>query len=439
MATVKAFIRTTKMNSPTNVRFRLSAGREIQLFHVSEIEVIGNNFDRKEQIIKKRIPYNDNQRRDFNKSISDRKALLLEIFDQHSNKEGLTSDWLDEEVRKTLNPIKDNVPVKQTFFEVFDEFLLKHKLSKVRKNNFKVIYRALQRFELYVKLNSNDDFILMLDDITGDTLRDMDKFFRSEYKLFYKYPELYRAYPESRKPEKRSQNTINDMFTKIRTFFKWSIKEKKTSNYPFENFSVEECVYGTPYYITINERNKLHKTNLSRHPDLAIQRDVFVFHCLIGCRVSDLQKMTKKNIINGAVEYIARKTKDGNPITVRVPLNSIAKEILQKYADNDGDKLLPFTSQQQYNRAIKRIFLAAGLTRPVTTLNPLTREAEILPLNEIASSHLARRSFIGNIYKQVKDPNLVGVLSGHKEGSKAFARYREIDEDMKNELVRMLE
>ena len=30
-------------------------------------------------------------------------------------------------------------------------------------------------------------------------------------------------------------------------------------------------------------------------------------------------------------------------------------------------------------------------------------------------------------------------FSGHKEGNRAFARYREIDEDMKNELVKMLE
>jgi hypothetical protein len=33
----------------------------------------------------------------------------------------------------------------------------------------------------------------------------------------------------------------------------------------------------------------------------------------------------------------------------------------------------------------------------------------------------------------------VGALSGHKEGSKAFARYREIDEKMKIDLVNLLE
>jgi len=84
------------------------------------------------------------------------------------------------------------------------------------------------------------------------------------------------------------------------------------------------------------------------------------------------------------------------------------------------------------------MFRLAGLTRMVTVINPTTREEEKQPLDKLASSHLARRCFVGNLYKQVKDPNLVGSLSGHKEGSKAFARYREIDEDMKKDLVNLL-
>ena len=35
------------------------------------------------------------------------------------------------------------------------------------------------------------------------------------------------------------------------------------------------------------------------------------------------------------------------------------------------------------------------------------------------------------LYKQVKDPNLVGSLSGHKEGIKAFEHYLEINEQPK--------
>ena len=52
---------------------------------------------------------------------------------------------------------------------------------------------------------------------------------------------------------------------------------------------------------------------------------------------------------------------------------------------------------------------------------------------------MARRTFIGNIYKLVKDPNLVSALTGHAEGSRAFNRYRDIDIDMKRDLVKILE
>ena len=115
-------------------------------------------------------------------------------------------------------------------------------------------------------------------------------------------------------------------------------------------------------------------------------------------------KMTKANVINGGIEYIPRKTKDGRPVTVRVPLNSIAKEILERYKDCPFDELLPLISQQKYNVAIKKMFLAAGLIRPVVVYNSTTSEQEIRPLDEVASSHLARRCFVGNLYKQVKDP-----------------------------------
>ena len=57
----------------------------------------------------------------------------------------------------------------------------------------------------------------------------------------------------------------------------------------------------------------------------------------------------------------------------------------------------------------------------------------------MASSHLARRTFVGNLYKQVKDPALIGSMTGHVEGSKAFARYRDIDDDIKVDVVKLLE
>lgn len=440
MATVKAFIRTsTRKAAAVNIRFRLSAGRGVQLFHSSEIEVPPAVWDDVKQEIKAKVVFDGAKRIEINRRVSDRKNLIIEIYEAATDKEGLTSGWLDEQVDRWLYPEKyADAAGKQTFFDAFSEFLKVCKFSEVRERNYYVVIRALQRYELYTRKKQGPTFVLALDTITPAMLSDFENFLRDEFKYFEQHPDIYEAVPESRTPVPRGQNTINSILIKIRTLFIWANKIGKTGNNPFRNYAIAESVYGTPYYITIEERNKLHHTNLSRHPQLAIQRDIFVFQCLIGCRVGDLYQLTRNNVINGAIEYIPRKTKEGRPVTVRVPLNTVALEILGKYPPNDGP-LFPFIAQQQYNYAIKRIFLAAGLCRPVVVVNPTTREQEIKPLNEIASSHLARRCFVGNLYKQVKDPNLVGALSGHVDGSRAFARYREIDEEMKRDLVRLLE
>ena len=66
--------------------------------------------------------------------------------------------------------------------------------------------------------------------------------------------------------------------------------------------------------------------------------------CLLyTSRVGDLLKMTQSNLIDGAIEYIPRKTKEGRPLTVRVPLNQTAKEIAARYKSLDGDKPVSYT------------------------------------------------------------------------------------------------
>jgi integrase len=69
------------------------------------------------------------------------------------------------------------------------------------------------------------------------------------------------------------------------------------NNNPFKGYSVGESVYGTPIYISNDERKKLYEAELPSA--LAVQRDIFVFQCQNGCRVSDLMKFTWKNVIKG--------------------------------------------------------------------------------------------------------------------------------------------
>lgn len=440
MATVTAFIRVTnKKKDFAHIRFRLRDGRNIQLYHQSEIEVNPEVWDKRTQSIKAKVVFNSQKRADLNSKITERKNLLITIYNEKQN-ESLTSKLLDNAVKEYLNPhIKQNSTQDNSVIQLFDDFLEKRELSVIRRRHYKVVKRLLIRFVAYKQISIGPKFSLTIESLSTTNLEEIEKYIKDEHLLIIKHPTILEIAPECHTPVKRGQNTINGILGKLRTVILWAIENGITTNNPFSKYSIKESKYGTPIYITVGERNKIYQTEFKGKPSLESQKDIFVFQCLVGCRVGDLIRLKKNNIIEGWLEYIPNKTKAEAPLTIRVPLNQIAKEILNKYSKLDGDRLLPFISQVHYNEAIKQIFAIAEITRMVTTLNTITREEERIPINEIASSHIARRTFIGNLYKQVKDPNLIGALSGHKEGSKAFARYREIDEDIKKELVKMLE
>lgn len=111
---------------------------------------------------------------------------------------------------------------------------------------------------------------------------------------------------------------------------------------------------------------------------------------------------------------------------------------ISKYENSDTDKLFPFKPVYTYNSGIRELLKQCGIDRMVTVLDTHGYKTVQKPLYEVASSHTARKTFVGNLYKQVPDPNLIASMSGHVEGSRAFARYRNIDDDMKRKLVDMI-
>ena len=458
--------KTVNSAGESEISLRLYVSRDIRIRVGSGIWIDRKRWGKKNEI---NIPLIQGDEREMLlEKRTKLKALtdyLENIINTSDNKSAISREQIEKEIKKFYKPTRKNtIPKEESFFDVMEKYLSTHKLSEPRRKNFKVIIRCLRRFELFKRKKDHKGFKLSFASMSLDVLRQIEDFLKNEKDVFLKHPEIYEEFPYSAKvaiktpkrkrpqtldeegsivpkgmPKPRGQNTIADIMLRFRSFMIWANDNEYTTNDQFKHYKVGEIVYGTPIYISNDERNKLLEADLSDNKELEIQRDIFVFQCLIGCRVSDLYKMTYNNIIDDAIEYIPRKTKEERAITVRVPLNKAAKQLIAKYQDYERTTLFPFNTEQDYNRKIKEAFKRAGLDRMVTILDQQTREEVQKPLCEVASSHMARRSFIGNIYKKVKDPNLVGALSGHKEGSKAFARYRTIDDDMKKELIGMLE
>ena len=186
MATVTAFIRvSTKKTKEANVRFRLRDGRAAQLLYASDLTVNPDYWNPKKEEIKARIVMDLAERAEFNRKVALRKSQITDLYNAAPDKSVLTSEWLSTEMYKLLNPV---VVKKQesssSFFEDFDFFLETRKLSDVRTRNFRVIYRDLQRFELYRRINVSKRFHLSFDSVTPDILREFETFLRQEHTFF---------------------------------------------------------------------------------------------------------------------------------------------------------------------------------------------------------------------------------------------------------------
>ena len=222
------------------------------------------------------------------------------------------------------------------------------------------------------------------------------------------------------------------------TFLHWCKKMKYSDNEVYALYGCKEPTYGDPFFLTSEERNILYDADLSDCPKLAVIRDIFVFHCYVGCRVGDLYRLTRDNIKDGFLEYMPQKTKKCQAKPVRVPLHEKALKILERY-DANADRLFPFRQIHTYNLGIRELLKRCGIDRTVTILDTHGYNTMQKPLYEVATSHTARKTFVGNLYRQVPDPNLIASMSGHVEGSRAFSRYRTIDDDMKRRLVEMID
>ncbi len=404
------------------------------------------------------------------KLLNELQTVIMDAF-AVADKNAIDNEWLEKIVYRFHHPQSTSKPKRQrgkkvgSIYDLAEEYLEKKRFSYDHTKAFRVLIRDLARFEAFKKKVLQEKFTWNIDKITRKDIEDFEDYLRNEKTLSEKYPKQFESileeYPVEinvvhtmTKLQDRGDNTIVKLKKKFKAFMQWLYETERTTNRPFDGIKIGVEKYGTPIYITKEERNIVAEADIpslfekleeedkkacSKLPlsTLVTQRDIFVFQCLVGCRVGDLTMLTPHNIANGILEYVPSKTADEDaPVKPRVPLNPCALKLVEKYrgVDKHG-RLFPFISPQKYNEAIKAILLICGITRIVQVRNSTTGETEMKRICDVASSHMARRTFVGAAYKAVKDPNIVGKMSGHVEGSRAFNRYRQIDDEILRETI----
>ncbi|MCH5327886.1 MAG: site-specific integrase [Coprobacter sp.] len=128
--------------------------------------------------------------------------------------------------------------------------------------------------------------------------------------------------------------------------------------------------------ITMNEIKRIKTLNLTDRPSLDYARDIFLFSFYMrGMSFIDIAYLRKKDLANGYISYIRKKTGQHLVIKWEKPM----QDILEKYGENPTPYLLPVIvrqdrpERQQYlnrilfvNRKLKQVAALAGISIPLS-------------------------------------------------------------------------
>lgn len=428
MATIKAIVRTTRKGVEVPIRFRLSDGREIQLFHTSDIMVRLEDWDSKTQTIKARVVYKESKRVEINSAINERKAIIAELYNKESHKESLTSEWLETAIDKVLHPdkytIKKSVDTLFTYIELFIENAPNRKDKTTGRllthNNIQQYSATFKHLKTFAKIKRKKDY--RFEEIDNDFYKSFVQYLQKEI--------IAKDVNGEEKVVKKSftQNTVGKQIRILKLMLNEATIEGYNSCSIYNSFHVFTEDTDTMYMNEI-ELQLLKDTNFSESPYLDRVRDWFLLLAWTGCRFSDLEKIGKTDIQDGYISFRQQKTNT----KVTIPLHPVVLDVLEKYNYNLPEAI----SNQRFNEYIKEVVKNSGIDamESITVTKGGKLVTETYPKWQLVSSHTGRRSFCTNMYKRGLPTLMIMSISGHKT-EKSFLKYIKVQQSEHAEMMK---
>jgi len=173
-------------------------------------------------------------------------------------------------------------------------------------------------------------------------------------------------------------------------------------------------------YLTKYELKLMAEVNLTARPGLDKVRDLFLIGCNTGLRFSDLEHLTKDNIVTrDDGQYILIRTQKTEK-QVMIPVNATVRAIIDKYQGEVPGAI----SNQKMNAFLKEIGKLAGIDSraQVSKKRAGVLEKYSYKKYQLITTHTARRSFATNAYLSGVPALAIMKITGHKSES-SFMKY----------------
>lgn len=290
--------------------------------------------------------------------------------------------------------------------------------------------RKLQRFLIIKGLSG-----ISAREFTSDLLLEYRQFIYDEYLYVSQFPGLYPKGEGRHAPQRRCKDTtvVHDLKA-LQAFFRELEDTGEIRRSPFKKISFEKrrsimhVMYDAPVFLKAEELLRLMKTSVPSA--LQQTKDNFVLNCALGCRISDLKRLTMDKIAVSEegipyVHYIPSKTSKSQVTNqeIQTPLILPALEIIKRtrLAFNGHN---PKYEKQVYNKNLRRLLEFCGIDRPVCLYDSERGDNVYRPIYEVASSKLARKTHVDMLTKLQINYYAAGL---HREGSEAVFRYTQLE------------
>ena len=246
------------------VYFRVRDVGGVDIKAASELSINPNHWSAERQGYKPRVALvSEDKRMGFEKDIQNITHLIAEKYHR-----GVDGSWLKGLIEEYHHP---NINFRGG--NPADEYLLSYQIQKYmdetplaaeswkhHRDNLKKVLRY-ERF--HQEVMHQRGFHLCIDSITADDIRDFKLWMQEEYRYVEMYPVFYKDELPRDVAQQRSENSMSGTLYRIRTVIKWCIKRGLTRNNPFDQYQIAQPMYGDPFYLTLEERDKVYYADLS--------------------------------------------------------------------------------------------------------------------------------------------------------------------------------
>ena len=217
-----------------------------------------------------------------------------------------------------------------------------------------------------------------------------------------------------REKHENGTNTVYRDMKYIKKIFKDGYKQDiiDTSVNPFLKckFKTEKT---TKIYLSEEQVKTIEELKLERFSRMDLHRDMFIFSCYVGLRVSDVLVLRWPNFDGTNINITIRKTND--QFSIRVPQKGV--EILRKYDQiKQGPNDLIFPMMNEAAAFENEVSLDAAISSATAYINKnLKSIAENCGIEGNLSFHVARHTFATRALKMGIPVEIVQRLLSHSD------------------------